>query len=190
MTTTTASYKRKPFVKKLVFKFCAGGLPEQLVCEYTDSSQFALVAAFEFSEEFDLTVEPDRSRAAFTPDWKNADRAYPTGRPFELKAWSTRAGQDMELTALAARVVMPGYLTLLEHQRRVNEWLPAWSLEDDKLMLKWFSSSEIHNPLVPRWIREQAAAHLQRVDVEGYSLRQIAALVLARWERIEAKMAA
>lgn len=188
MTTTT--YKRKPLIKKLVYKICAGGLPDQLFCEYLDKSQFALFDAFEFVDGFDLTIEPDHSRRAFTPDYAGSDKAYPTGRPWEVKAYSTRAGQDLELTALVARVIVPGYLALLDEQKRVDDWLPGWSLEDDKLMLKWFSLTELQHVLAPRWIREQAAAHLQRVDIEGYSLRQIAGLVLARWERIEAKLAA
>lgn len=185
----STAYKKKPFIKKLVFKFCAGGLPDQLLCEYLDNLQFALVEAFEFAEEFDLQIEPDHSRAAFTPDWKNPSTAYPTVRPFEMKAYRTQASQDLELTALAARVVVPGYLELLSQQKRVENWLPGWSLEDDKLMLKWVSQcDETPNVLAVRWVSEQVAAYLSGVDLKGYRLRELAGLVLSRWERFEAKM--
>lgn len=178
-TTITASRKPKAFIKKLVFKICAGGLPDQLFCEYLDNVQFALKEAFEFSEEFDVKIEPDQSLIAFKPDYMGSDKAFPTGRPWELKAWSTRAAQDLELTAKAAKVVMPDYLALLDQQEKVANWLPGFDFHEDQVVLHWIemqghrcSESEAD------WILSQAGVF--GVDATGYSIQTVAGLVHER----------
>lgn len=173
MTTT------KPQLAKLIIRFAAKDLPDRIVTNFLDATQFALAEAFDFKEGFDLSITPDYTKSAAI----DSDGLFENGLQFEIKAYRTKTEQALDLVAHAARFFVPRY-TRLQHELKVaDSWLPGFDFEEDQAALRWlsvdgFSCSSFHI----EWVIEQLT--LFNIPGQGRHLQELAGILREKRQQL------
>ncbi|GJI97042.1 hypothetical protein RugamoR57_37600 [Duganella caerulea] len=193
---TMAATKYKPRVSKLIFKFCAAGIPDNLLSEFMDAAQAALFQVVEFTDDYDVLFEPDYDLEAYLPNYAQPDRSYPRGRPFELRAYYG-AKLMPDLVAICGREVIGRYLELLKEREIMRSWLPGFDRAHDEIALHWIAAAGHNcNELEAEWLARQHwqpgedyavdEAMLERVASQTHECRAAQATWLLEQAKIHA----